>query len=206
MGYHVKAYGQKSYNGAAILARHTIEDVTCGIPGFADPSARYIEAVVGGRIRVASLYAPNGNPTGTDKFRYKIEWMEKLRAHLRSLLKNDEAIVAGGDFNVVRRDDMIYNAQAFKDDAIMRPESREEMEKLLALGLEDAWTAMHGAEIGYTYWDYRAGAFAKNHGITLDYFLLNSQARKILKGASVDKSPRGREHASDHAPLWIEIG
>jgi exodeoxyribonuclease-3 len=206
MGYSVKAFGQKSYIGVAILSRMSIEDVACGLPTFPDdPSARYIEAVIGGRLRVINAYMPNGNPAPGEKFDYKLAWMEKFREHLEELLENDEALVIGGDFNVVLKDEWVYDAKAFADDAVMRPESREAMTRILKLGFVDAFQTVHPGEVGYTYWGYRAGGLRRNHGMTLDYFLLNGKAAAMLSDAGIDKSPREAEHASDHAPLWISL-
>lgn len=204
-GYNVKAFGQKSYNGVAIISKHSIEDIQCGIPGYGDPAARYMDALVGGRLRVANLYAPNGNPVGSEKFPYKLEWMKKLRGRLEELIKNDEEIIVGGDFNVIRRDDMVYDAKSMADDAVMRPESRAAFDALLAPGLFEAYDAIKPGAAEYTYWDYRAGAFAKDRGMVLDYFLLNEQARAKLLDVGVDKSPRACEHSSDHTPLWVEL-
>jgi exodeoxyribonuclease-3 len=207
MGYAAKAFGQKSYNGVAILSRPSVEDVVCGLPTLPDdPTARYMEAVIDGRVRVINAYMPNGNPVPGEKFDYKLKWMEKFRGHVRELLENNEALVIGGDFNVVLKDEWVYDPKAFADDAIMQPESREAMRRLLSLGLDDAYDALHPNEAGYTYWGYRGGSLRKGNGIRLDYFLLNRQARDGLKAAGVDKSPREGEHASDHAPLWVELG
>ena len=207
MGYNVKVYGQKTYNGVAILSRFSIEDVTVGLPTFKeDVQARYIEAVIDGHIRVASIYAPNGNPVPSEKFEYKKEWMEHFYKHIKSLLNNDEELVLGGDFNVALTDREIYNPKAFEDDAITQPESRQAMQKLFDSGLTDGYRIFNpDNEKAYTYFGYRGGCFQKGYGILLDYFLINEKAKKSVINAGIDLSPRGKEKSSDHTPLWIEI-
>ncbi|MBP3615778.1 MAG: exodeoxyribonuclease III [Alphaproteobacteria bacterium] len=206
-GYNVKAFGQKSYNGVAILSRFSIEDVTTGLPTFpSDTSARYIEAVIDGHIRIASVYAPNGNPVPSEKFEYKKEWMEHFIEHIKSLMNNDEELIIGGDFNVALTDREIYNPKAFEDDAITQPESREGMKKLFDLGLIDSYRIFNpDNDKAYSYFGYRGGCFQKGYGILLDYFLINEKAKSIITNAGIDTSPRGREKPSDHTPLWIEV-
>jgi exodeoxyribonuclease-3 len=206
-GYNVKAFGQKSYNGVAILSRFSIEDVTTGLPTFpSDTNARYIEAVIDGHIRIASVYAPNGNPVPSEKFEYKKEWMEHFIEHIKSLMNNDEELIIGGDFNVALTDREIYNPKAFEDDAITQPESREGMKKLFDLGLIDSYRIFNpDNDKAYSYFGYRGGCFQKGYGILLDYFLINEKVKSIITNAGIDTSPRGREKPSDHTPLWIEV-
>ena len=199
-GYNVKIHGQKSYNGVAILSRGYIDDVQRGL--FDDHQARYIDAFTCG-VRVVGIYAPNGNPIGTEKFQYKLAWMEKLHERLAELGRQGEPLIVGGDFNVVRRDDMIYNARAFADDAIMQPESRLGFEKILGLGLVSA-AEKFGLEREYTYYGYRAGSRQKGNGIVLDYFLLNDAAASMAKAYGVDGFARDLPRGSDHIPIWLE--
>ena len=206
-GYNVKVFGQKSYNGVAILSRPSIEDVTTSLPTFPeDKSARYIEAVIDGHIRIASVYAPNGNPVPSEKFEYKKEWMNRFHDHIKTLLNNDEPLIFGGDFNVALTDREIYNPKAFEDDAITQPESRQGMKNLFDLGLTDTYRIFNpNNDKAYTYFGYRGGCFQKGYGILLDYFLINDKAKSIVTGAGIDLSPRGKEKSSDHTPLWIEV-
>ena len=206
-GYNIKVYGQKSYNGVAILSRFSIEDVVFGLPTYEeDTSARYIEALIDGRIRVASVYAPNGNPVPSEKFEYKIYWMEKFKEYLSTLLQNDEPIILGGDYNVALTDREIYNPSAFVDDAIAQPESRQAMNKLFNLGFNDTYRIFYPNEDkAYTYYGYRGGCFQKRYGILLDYFLTNDKAKDLITNAGIDITPRGNEKPSDHTPLWIEV-
>ncbi len=207
IGYNVKVFGQKSYNGVAILSRYSIEDVTVGLPTFTEDSqSRYIEAIIDGHIRVASVYAPNGNPVPSDKFEYKKEWMKRFNQHVQTLLKNDEGLIIGGDFNVALTDREIYNPKAFIDDAITQPESRQGMKELFNLGLSDCYRIFNpDNNKAYTYFGYRGGCFQKGYGILLDYFLVNNKAKDIIINAGIDLNPRSKEKPSDHTPLWIEI-
>ncbi len=206
LGYEIATFGQKTYNGVAILARQPIEDVRRGLPGGGtDEQARYLEATVAG-IRVASIYLPNGNPVASEKFVYKLDWMERLLAHVRDdLLPSEMPVVLGGDYNVCPTDDDVYDPEAFADDALCRPESRARFRALLHLGLVEAWRALH-AEVGaYTYWDYQRGRWQRDEGLRIDHFLLSPQAADRLGACEIDRAPRGKEKASDHTPVWCEI-
>ena len=206
IGYNVETHGQKSYNGVAILSKLPIEDVTRGLAGDeSDEQARYIEATVGGQLRVASIYLPNGNPVDTEKFAYKIAWMKRLRAQAEALLKTEQAFVLGGDYNVIPTEDDVFDPVAFAGDALCRPETRGAFRALIHLGLTDAYRALH-REIGaYTYWDYQGGAWQKDFGLRIDHLLLSPQAADRLTGCDIDRSPRGKEKASDHTPIWCEL-
>ena len=205
LGYNVAVHGQKSYNGVAILSLRPLEDVTRGLPGDpTDEQARYLEASVGG-LRVASIYLPNGNPIGTETFTYKLAWMERLRAHAASLLEQDEAVVLGGDYNVIPEPIDCHDPNAWLGDALFQPESRRAFRALLHLGLTEAFRALHPKERAYTFWDYQRGAFQLDHGIRIDHLLLSSQAADRLVGCTIDKDPRRQPKASDHTPIMVEL-
>lgn len=205
LGYNVAVHGQKSYNGVAILSLRPLEDVTRGLPGDpADEQARYIEASVDG-LRVASIYLPNGNPIGTEKFAYKLAWMERLRVHAASLLEQDEAVVLGGDYNVIPEPIDCHDPHAWLGDALFQPESRRAFRALLHLGLTEAFRALHPKERAYTFWDYQRGAFQLDHGIRIDHLLLSPQAADRLVGCTIDKDPRRQPKASDHTPVMVEL-
>jgi exodeoxyribonuclease III len=205
-GYNVATHGQKSYNGVAILSRRPIEDAAPGLPGdLLDEQARYLEATVAG-VRVASIYLPNGNPIGTDKFAYKLAWMERLRARATALLELDEPVVLGGDYNVIPEPVDCHDPKAWADDALFQPESRRAFRALLHLGLTDAFRALHPAEArAYSFWDYQRGAFQLDHGIRIDHLLLSPLAADMLAGCTIDKEPRRRPKASDHTPVAVEL-
>jgi exodeoxyribonuclease III len=205
-GYTVATHGQKTYNGVAILSKSPIEDVSRGLPGDpTDEQARYIEATVFGKVRVASIYLPNGNPINTEKFPYKLRWMDRLKAHIQSKLPDDEIAVWAGDYNVIPTDTDVWDPRAMKDDALTQPESRARFRAIQHLGLTDALRAFHTAPHLYSYWDYQAGAWQKDHGLLIDHLLLSPQAADRLVASGIDKGPRGQEKASDHTPVWCEL-
>ncbi len=205
LGYNVAVSGQKTYNGVAILAKRPIEDVLVGLPGDdGDEQARYIEATVG-TVRVASIYLPNGNPTDSDKFPYKLDWMARLVRHAKSLLTAEECFVLGGDYNICPTDEDCWDPAGFAEDALCRPESRALFRELLYLGLTEAYRALYPNEIAYSFWDYQRGAWQKDHGLRIDHLLLSPQAADLLGEAGIDRNPRGKEKPSDHTPVWCEL-
>ena len=202
-GYNIASHGQKTYNGVAILSKSPIEDIARGLPGDVnDAQARYIEGTVFGKVRVASIYLPNGNPLGTEKYPYKLAWMDRLNAHLCNTVLDDEIRVYGGDCNVIPTDDDVYSAQAFANDALLQPESRARFRALLHMGLTDAFRAFNTLPHQYSYWDYQAGAWQKDHGLLIDFLLLSPRAADVLTASGIDKKPRGKDKASDHTPVW----
>ena len=209
LGYNVAVHGQKNFNGVAILSKLRIDEVRRGLPGdHTDDHARFLEAVLSspaGAIRVASLYLPNGNPTGTAKFEYKLAWMERLTQHTRALLRWEEPFVLAGDFNVIPEPADAKRPDAWVEDALFQPESRAAYRRLLNLGLTDAVRACHPADAVFTFWDYQAGAWQKDHGIRIDHLVLSPQAADRLVRAGVDRAPRGWEKPSDHTPAWVEL-
>jgi exodeoxyribonuclease-3 len=204
-GYQAALHGQKTYNGVAILSRHPIEDVRRGLPGDdADAQARYIEATVKG-VRVASIYLPNGNPSDSEKFPYKLGWMERLRTHVRrTLLPTEMPLALGGDYNCCPTDKDVYDPKLFANDALCRPETRAQFRALVNLGLTEAWRSLHN-EIAYSFWDYQGGCWQRDLGLRIDHFLLSPQAADRLVACEIDRKPRGREKASDHTPVWVEL-
>ena len=208
LGYNVATHGQKTYNGVAILSKRPIE-VTRGLPGdSADEQARYIEAVVPaefGVIRIASIYLPNGNPVSTDKYTYKLAFMDRLARHARKLMELEEPLVLAGDYNVIPHDRDAKDISQWKDDALQLPQTLEKFRALLALGLTDAVRATTDAAGLYSFWDYQAGAWQKNNGIRIDHLLLSPQAADRLSAAGIDKELRAREKPSDHVPVWIDL-
>jgi len=205
LGYNTAIHGQKTYNGVAILSKRPIEDVRRGLPGDEnDDQARYIEAVVD-TVRVASIYLPNGNPTGSDKFPYKLAWMDRLIEHARDLLNYDEIMVLGGDYNIIPEDRDCYDPVAFADDALCLPESRARWRQLQYLGLTEAFRARHPNVSAFSYWDYQGGAWQKDNGVRIDHLLLSPPAADQLGKVGIDSTPRGKERPSDHTPVWCEI-
>lgn len=210
LGYNVLTHGQKTYNGVAILSKLPAEDVRRGLPGMEDdPQSRYIEAVFSTKsrvVRVASIYLPNGNPLGTEKFSYKLRWMDCLHAHARALLAHEEPLVLAGDYNVIPTKLDAKNPEAWVGDALFQPESRARFRSLLNLGFTDAIRQIHGeAPDLYTFWDYQAGAWQRNNGIRIDHLLLSPQAADLLRDAQIDRLVREQEKPSDHVPVIIEL-
>lgn len=209
LGYNCYVHGQKTYNGVALISKHKIEDIREGLPGDkSDEQARYIEGVVvtkKGAVRVASIYAPNGNPPDTDKYPYKLKWMDRLLAHTKKLLLDEELLVLGGDYNIIPTADDVYDPKAWAGDALFKLESRQKLRRMLNLGLTDAFRACNSKPHQYTFWDYQAGAWQKDHGLRIDHLLLSPQAADRLKTCVIDQKVRGREKPSDHVPVWCEL-
>jgi exodeoxyribonuclease-3 len=206
LGYHAIWHGQKGFNGVAILADGVQpQETQRGLPG--DPSdehSRYIEADVFG-LRVVCIYLPNGNPVPGPKFDYKLAWMERLRARMRELRAAEIPVVVTGDFNVIPEDKDVWSPRAMGADALMQTESRDAYALLLHDGWTDALDVLNPRGGVWTYWDYQAGAWQRDHGFRIDHALLSPELADRLVAAGVDKEHRGRERASDHAPVWIEL-
>jgi exodeoxyribonuclease-3 len=208
LGYNVVTHGQKTYNGVALLSKTPLEDVRRGLPGDdSDEQARYIEAVVSGPtpVRVASIYLPNGNPVGTEKFPYKLSWMARLSAHARQLLALEEPLILAGDYNVIPETVDVAVPEAWTGDALFQPQSRGAFRALKNLGFTDAYMQMDGSPGGYTFWDYQAGAWPRDHGIRIDHHLLSPQAADRLTGIEIHREVRGWDKPSDHVPVVASL-
>ena len=205
-GYKAAVVGQKSYNGVAVLSRGEIEVVAEALPGDAsDEQARYLEVETCG-IRAATIYLPNGNPVSSEKFPYKLAWMERLAAHAEALRLTERPVVLGGDYNVIPQPEDCHDPRIWEGDALFRPESRSALRRILNLGYTDALRALHPEQArAFTFWDYQGGAWDQDHGIRIDHLLLSPQAADCLTACEIDKGPRGKEKASDHTPIWCEL-
>lgn len=204
-GYSFEVFGQKSWNGVAILSRHAISDVMRGLPGDdSDEQSRYIEATVNG-VRVGCIYLPNGNPVDSEKYPYKLSWMDRLAEHAKTLLAQEIPFVLGGDYNIIPEARDCHDPAVWADDALFRLESRKKFRALLNLGLTEALRAVNDNAGEYTFWDYQAGAWPRNHGIRIDHFLLSPQAADRLKNCTIDREPRSWDKASDHVPVILEL-
>lgn len=204
-GYRAIWHGQRSHHGVAILARDSQpHERRRGLPGDdADGQARYLEADVAGLV-VASVYLPNGNPTGSPNFAYKLAWFERFITYAGELVAHDGPVVLGGDLNVIPTNFDIYNPWAWRFDAVMQPETRAAFDRLLQQGWVDAVRTLHPKERMYSFW-VNAHAFQRGAGFRLDFLLLNRVAAELLRTAGVDQHCRGCEKPSDHAPVWIEL-
>lgn len=205
-GYGAVWHGQKSWNGVAILARGTDPiETRRGLPGEPDDAhSRYIEAAVSG-VLIGCLYLPNGNPAPGPKFEYKLRWFERLKAHAAEMIAADVPMALVGDFNVMPTELDVYKPERWTDDALFRPEVRSAFRDLVEQGWLDAIRTLHPDEPIYTFWDYLRNAWGRNAGLRLDHLLLSPAVAPRLTAAGVDREVRGWEHASDHAPAWIEL-
>ena len=205
LGYNCAVVGQKTYNGVAILSKLPIDIAHTELPGDpSDEQARYIEAVIG-EIRVASIYLPNGNPIDTEKFPYKLDWMERLYHHAKSLLATEETVILGGDYNVIQNEGDVYDPVGFASDALLQPESQAAFRKILYLGYTEAYRSLHSETGQYSWWGYMAGGWQKDNGVRIDHLLLSPQAADRLTACDIDRRPRGWEKPSDHTPVWCEL-
>ncbi len=207
--YNVAVHGQKTFNGVAILSKLPFDEVTARLPGEdADEHARFLEAVVStpsGVVRVASIYLPNGNPPATDKYPYKLRWMDRLIHYAGERLALEEPLVLAGDYNVIPTEADAHNPAAWTGDALFLPATRAKFRTLLNLGLTDAIRAVSDEPGLYTFWDYQAGAWQKNNGIRIDHLALSPAAADRLVAAGIDKHVRGRDKPSDHVPVWVDL-
>jgi len=205
-GYGIVWHGQKSWNGVAVLARGSDPvERQRGLDGEPeDEHSRYLEVEIGDLI-VASIYLPNGNPRPGPKFDYKLRWIDRLAARARVLLAEERAVVLAGDYNVIPNDDDTYSVRAMQEDALMQPESRGGFRALVAQGWTDALRTRHPGGGVWTFWDYQAGAWQRDAGFRIDHLLLSPIAADRLIDSGVDKTYRGREKASDHAPTWVTL-
>ncbi len=209
IGYNVVTHGQKGFNGVAILSLKPVEDVARRLPGDeADEQARYLEAVISGDqtlCRVGCLYLPNGNPVDTDKYPYKLAWMDRLIAHAKMTLALEEPFVLAGDYNVIPQPHDAARPENWTEDALFRLETREKFRELTTLGFTDAVRSFDQSDGVYTFWDYQAGAWQKNNGIRIDHLLLSAQATDRTIGCRIDKHVRSWEKPSDHVPVIVEL-
>jgi exodeoxyribonuclease III len=206
LGYESVAVTQKSYNGVAVLSRHPMETINTTLAGDeADSHARYLELTIEG-IRIVNIYLPNGNPVGTEKFAYKLAWMDRLLEKMSAWRKEDVPVLVGGDFNVIPEDIDCHKPSSWIRDALFQPEPRSRYRTLLDLGYTDAFRSLHPGETGqFTFWDYFRQAFEHNRGIRIDHFLLSPKLADRLQSCVIDRGPRGQERPSDHTPIMVEL-
>lgn len=205
LGYHVETHGQKGFNGVAILSKKSPDEIIRRLPGDdSDEQARFIEAVFStpkGVIRVVSLYLPNGNPINTEKFTYKLAWMQRFEAWAKARLELEEPLILAGDYNVIPEPEDAKNPDLWVNDALYQPQSRQAFRRLENLGFTDAVRATNDDDGIYSFWDYQAGAWPKNNGIRIDHLMLSPEAADLLVSADVEKHVRGWERPSDHVPV-----
>ena len=208
LDYECHVFGQKSYNGVAIISKHNLENVRIDLIKDKLKQSRIISAEIKHKkknIQIINIYTPNGNPVDTEKYSYKKEWLDNLIKQLKTLLKKNENIILGGDFNILPTAEDAYNIKVFEDDALYRLEIRKKLREIINLGFHDAYRHIHGDKEGYTYWDYMRGAWQKNNGLRIDHFLVSNSLLNIVKDVKINKDPRGKEKPSDHTPIEIEL-
>jgi exodeoxyribonuclease-3 len=215
LGYNLAIHGEKTYNGVAILSKFKLDDIRKGIPGNEDdPHARYIEALAhtpAGVLRIASVYVPNGQETTSDKFQYKLKFLDRFYAHMQMLLSYDEMLVVGGDYNIAPDDADVHDPKAWAGSVLTHDEVRRRFRKILYLGMYDAQVVtscqlpvtrnQQLATGNYTWWDYRNNALIRDDGLRIDHLLLSPQTADNLKHCDVHRDVRALEKASDHAPV-----
>ncbi|MEM9349335.1 MAG: exodeoxyribonuclease III [Pseudomonadota bacterium] len=207
-GYNVETHGQKSFNGVAILSKLPLEDVERGLPGDDDDEqARWIEATVLGEkaIRVCGLYLPNGNPAPGPKFDYKLAWMKRLKARAQALLNDEEPALMAGDYNIIPQPEDAKRPDAWRNDALFRPDARQAWREVLNLGFTEAFRARTQGPGNYSFWDYQRGAWENDDGIRIDHFLLTPQCADLLEECEIDRDVRAGEKPSDHVPIWVKL-
>jgi len=203
-GYAASWFGQRTYNGVALLARDGATDTVRNIPGFADEQARVIAGTVSG-VRVIGGYFPNGQAPGSDKFEYKMKWLRALREWLAGELAAHPQLVLLGDFNIAPEDRDVYDPVAWAGQIHCTPEEREHFRALLALGLHDAFRLFEQPPRSWSWWDYRNLAFRKNQGLRIDHVLVSEVLKPRVSACTIDKLPRKNERPSDHAPVIVTI-
>jgi len=206
--YQSYVFGQKSYNGVAILSKNKIQNIKTDLIKDKLKQSRIIFGEITFKnktIQIINIYTPNGNPVDTEKYTYKIYWLDNLIKKLKNLLKKNENIILAGDFNIIPSEEDVYNSKSFEDDALFRLEIRKKFREIINLGFHDGYRYINGSKQEYTFWNYMRGAWQKNNGLRIDHFLLSNPILNILKDVKINKNPRGKIKASDHTPIELEI-
>jgi exodeoxyribonuclease-3 len=204
LGYRCAFSGQPTYNGVAVLSRLPIEDVSTQIEGFEDPQRRVLGATIG-PIRLLNLYVPNGQSVDSEKYLYKLDWLEALRAQLHREREAHEYIAIIGDFNIAPEDGDVHDPERWEGKVLCSPKERAALSEILALGFEDTYRLFDQPSESFSWWDYRAAAFRRNTGLRIDLVLASSALSRRCVGATIDKEPRKLERPSDHAPVYADF-
>ncbi len=203
-GYQSECFGQKTYNGVALLSRTPLQEPVRNIPGFADDMARVLCATVDG-VRVIGAYFPNGQEPGSDKFEYKMNWLQGLRGWVRDELTRHSRLVLMGDYNITFDDADVWDPVGLKDTIHCTEEERYHLRALVALGLSDAHRLFEQPAKSYSWWDYREMGFRRNRGLRIDHILVSPELKPLVRACTIDKTPRRNERPSDHAPVVVDI-
>lgn len=214
LGYHIATHGQKTYNGVAILSKYKLDDIHKGLAGDDnDLQARYIEAVASlpanpagiGAIRVASVYVPNGQDVTSDKFPYKLQFLERLHDHLKNLLTYGEMLVVGGDYNIAPADIDVHHPKQWEGSVLTHDDVRRALRRTSNLGFSDAFRQSQPNMQAFSWWDYRGNGFEHDEGLRIDHLLLSPLAADLLKNCHIERQMRAAVKASDHAPIVAEF-
>ncbi|KTD42516.1 exodeoxyribonuclease III [Legionella quateirensis] len=203
-GYHVVFSGQKTYNGVAVVSRQPITEVMTDIPGFEDPQRRIL-AVTIGELRLINLYVPNGADLTSDKYQYKLGWLEKVTSFIQQQLLLYPKMAVVGDFNIAPEDRDVHDPVEWEGCVLVSPAERQAFSELLASGLHDSFRNFEQEENVFSWWDYRAAGFRRNRGLRIDHVLLSHELNQLCRQSRIDKEPRKAERPSDHAPVWVEL-
>ena len=208
LSYECHVFGQKSYNGVAIVSKLKLSNVKIDLIKDKLNQSRIISGEVEfkkKKIQLINIYVPNGNPVDTDKYKYKVTWLDSLIKQLENLSKKNQNIILAGDFNIIPEENDVYNPKSFEDDALFRLEIRKKYRTMVNMGYVDAFRHFYSEKEGYTFWDYMRGAWQKNNGMRIDHFLVSNSLTNLLKKININKNPRGKEKPSDHTPIEIEL-
>ena len=208
IGFTSNVFGQKSYNGVAIISRGKLKNIRTDLIKDKLKQSRIISAELEYKkknIQLINIYTPNGNPVDTEKYDYKKKWLDDLIKQLKSLTKKNSNIILAGDFNIIPSAEDVYNPKSFEDDALFRLEIRKKLREMINLGFNDVYRYFNETKEGYTFWDYMRGAWQKNNGMRIDHFLVSNSLIDQVKSININKDPRGREKPSDHTPIEITL-
>ncbi len=208
MDYESHVFGQKSYNGVAIISKKKLKNIRTDLIKDKLKQSRIISAEIEYKkknIQLINIYTPNGNPVDTEKYDYKKKWLNDLINQLKTLSKKNSNIILGGDFNIIPSAEDVYNSKSFEDDALFRLEIRKKLREMINLGFNDVYRYFNETKEGYTFWDYMRGAWQKNNGMRIDHFLVSNSLIDKVKSININKDPRGREKPSDHTPIEITL-
>ena len=208
MDYESHVFGQKSYNGVAIISKGKLKNIRTDLIKDKLKQSRIISAEFEYKkknIQLINIYTPNGNPVDTEKYDYKKDWLDQLIKQLKTLSKKNSNIILAGDFNIIPSAEDVYNVKSFEDDALYRLEIRKKFREMINLGFNDVYRHFYEDKEGYTFWDYMRGAWQKNNGMRIDHFLVSNSIIDQIKDININKDPRGREKPSDHTPIEINL-
>ncbi|KTD74738.1 exodeoxyribonuclease III [Legionella waltersii] len=204
LGYHVVYSGQKTYNGVAVVSKHPISDVLTDIPNLDDPQRRILGVTING-LRLIDLYVPNGSEPSSDKYQYKLDWLQKVTQFLKQQLSQYSKVAVVGDFNIAPEDRDVHDPKEWEGCVLVSQPERDAFSSILQLGFHDSFRNFEQEAKSYSWWDYREAAFRRNRGLRIDHVLLSHELNQLCKQSVIDREPRKTERPSDHAPVWVEL-